>query len=74
MVQLKAACSIPFSSVTFHFNSLMVQLKADFNGETFVGVIKFQFLNGTIKRQEWVTAQGYSTGFQFLNGTIKSKV
>ena len=37
-------------------------------------LLKFQFLNGTIKRNQQVFIIVVGDKFQFLNGTIKSKI
>ncbi len=51
----------------------MVQLKVAFAGGAKAAITVFQFLNGTIKRVEYLLNVARLDLFQFLNGTIKSR-
>ena len=71
MVQLKVQVKHVFPMThKFHFNSSMVQLKAQ---RVFTAACqhRFQFLYGTIKRAVNCLHLIHRTKFQFLYGTIK---
>ena len=55
-----------------HFNSYMVRLKVALEEDVIGGMIKFQFLYGTIKRTIVSSTLPIIEIFQFLYGTIKS--
>ena len=58
---------------SFHFNSIKVRLKHDFNTSLSVPS-RFQFHKGTIKTQVTTTADTLSSKFQFHKGTIKTQL